>query len=224
MTQDIGPEGTVAESGAPAEEDRRKRRGAIWPWIAFVILLLILLWLLWHYFGRGPSGITVRSGREIPLTSTSANPGGVPTSPSGGVNAPNGPFVPDVLGMSKPSAVSALSAAGYPASVTTVYGGTSAAGIVIKQNPSGGSTLTRGRTVGIMVRRSSRPTALVTNYLSMSQAAATRKAKSAGFKVVLSYSPYTGRQKDGSVFSQWPLAGKRQVVGGDLQLQIVIKP
>jgi hypothetical protein len=246
MTQDIGPEdmgATAAEpvdAAAPAdpeaavegddivEEDEPKRRSSAWPWIALAALLLILIWLIWQYVGRTPSASDVKStttDTEIPISNPASGTAGAGDSGSeSSADADQEAGVPDVVGMTRSAAESALGAAGYSASVTTVFGESAPANTVIHQNPSAGSVLPSGNTVGIMVQRRTRAKATVPNLIGLSRAEASRRARAAGFKVVISFSPIVPGERTGTVHSQWPLRGESQVVGGDVQLQIVIKP
>jgi hypothetical protein len=247
MTQDVGPEdlnaaasaepvvgAAAVDAGVPvdgdelAEEGDSKRRSSAWPWIALAIALLIIVWLIWQYVGRTPSVSDVKTtttNTEIPVNTTAPSAGTDGGTDTGsGADTATESGVPDVVGMTRSAAENALSAAGYSASVTTVFGDSSPANTVIHQNPSAGSVLSSGNTVGITVQRRSPARVSVPGFVGMSRAAATRKAKAAGFKVVISFS--TWRQGDtlGDVRSQWPHKGESQAVGGSVQLQIIIKP
>jgi len=247
MTQDVGPEDlNQAAAAEPAvgaetvgaevlvdgdelvEEGEPKRTSSAWPWIALAIALLVIIWLIWQYVGRTPSASDVKTtttNTEIPVNTTGSNAANDSGSDAGsGADTGNESGVPDVVGMTRSAAEDALSAAGYSASVTTVYGDSAPANTVIRQNPSAGSVLSSGNTVGITVQRRSQATATVPGFVGMSRAAATRKAEAAGFRVVISFSPQRYGEKQGDVHSQWPPKGKSQVVGGDVQLQIAIKP
>jgi len=247
MTHDAGPEDLGASAPEPldaapavdaapplgdegASGEERRRRSSAWPWIALAMLLLILIWLIWQYVGRTPAVTdvtTTTTTTVIPVTPAAPDaelPETSDTDNSADTEEDEG-GVPDVIGMTKSAARAALSAAGYSASVTTVYGDSAPANTVIHQNPSAGSVLSSGNTVGITVQRRTPEKAGVPNFVGLSRAEATRRAKAAGFKVVISYTPFKhGGEKVGAVNSQWPPSGESQEVGGDIQLQIVIKP
>jgi serine/threonine-protein kinase len=229
MTDDIGPQiEDGAEIAEPAEDDRRKRRGGVWPWIALAVLILIIIWLIWQYLGRSP-GVTSVKTSVATSTVIPSGPGLSGGADDGGNSGSspvvsNGPSVPDVVGMSQSAAVAALNAAGFKASVTTVYGTSAPSGTVTHQNPSGGSTLPSGGTVGLLVIRSARQRVTVPNLVGRSQASAVRAVHALGLKVTLSYWPAIRHKKIGTVHTQWPLGGRSAVVGSDVQLQIVINP
>ena len=228
MTQEIGPEDQETGPLSQPRDDGPKRRSIAWPWLAMALLLIIIIWLIWQFLVRAPSAADLAPATtttEVPLATTDSGTGVAPDTSQDDADVPDsGAAVPDVVGLTRSSAVSAINSAGYKASVTTVYGTSSPANTVIHQNPSGGSTLAQGDTVGILVQRRGRKTAVVADFLGLSQAEATRRAKAAGFKVVISYFQKRHGMKTGVVHSQWPSAGKSLVVGGDVQLQIVIRP
>lgn len=229
MTQDIGPEDEVAqEVEQPVDQqDSRKKRTPVWPWVALAILLLLVIWLLWRYLdsvNNAPSATKVTVTRVVPLTPD----GGVITemeseAATGTAEAESG--VPDVVGMTRSAAVSTLESAGYRASVTVVYGTSKPASTVFQQNPTGGARLDKGGTVGLLVqqRPGSQPTVTVPKLTGLSQSEAERKLEALGLEIVLSYAP-KDTQPAGIVRSQWPLSGDDVVEGGRVQIQITVTP
>jgi hypothetical protein len=224
MTQDIGPEDeTAQQTDEPVDEQQdADRRSTVWAWVAIVILILLLLLCLCQYFGAGrrggdqtgsiTSGVGVRQliGEESPEAPDK--------------NLDEGPVVPDVIGMTRSAAIAAVQAAGYRASVTDVFGTTRPANAVFYQNPSGGSRLDEGGTVGMLVQLRSRPTVTVPNLKGLTQAEAERRIRALGLEVVLSYAPPTGTRKVGRTYSQWPLPGEKVDADGEIQIQITIEP
>jgi len=85
--------------------------------------------------------------------------------------------VPNVVGLTRTAATTALQTAGLTAGSVTMQSSTTvAAGRVISQNPRGGMQLSQGASVSLVVS-SGPPTIAVPNVVGFSQAAAT-----AGFK------------------------------------------
>ena len=191
MTQDIGPEDEVvqgAEVPVDQQEPRRKR-SSVWPWVALAIVLLLIIWLLWQYLdgvSNGPDAVKVTVSRVAPVTPG----GGAITELEGDVATGSDEAeagVPDVVGMTRSAAVSAIQAAGYRASVTDVYGTSKPANTVFQQNPTGGARLEQGGTVGLLVqqRPGSQPTVTVPQLTGLSQSAAERKLRALGLEIVL---------------------------------------
>ena len=221
MIQDSEPEDLETEAVEPADDEGREHRTA-WPWIVILILVLIIIWVICHCRGCSPANHGTSTTTGIPVTTGTHGPTGPSTTGSKPSKAQFGPTVPYVVGLARSAAIGAVSGAGYNASVTTVYGTTAPANTVIYQNPSGGTTYPLGNTVGLLVQLRSRGSATVPNLIGLSRAAASRKVRALGLKVVLSYFPVS--KKPGVVHSQWPLPGHRRKLGDDVQLQITIVP
>lgn len=229
MTQGIGPEDQVAgETPLPEESGAAEpKRVAAWQWLILALLLLLVIWLIWQYLNSSRAGqsTVVVIKREANLTPSGAGviaPGN--TEDDAAIADQSGPLVPDVVGMTRSAAISAVEAAGYRASVTDVYGSSYPASTVIQQNPTAGARLGEGETVGMLVqlRPSSKPMVTVPRLVGLSQSAAEAKLNAIGAKIVISYFPDASHP--GKVKSQWPLAGDRVVKGGDVQIQITVKP
>lgn len=231
MTQDTGPEDQGVQNAETLadEQPAEKKRSLVWPWLALAILLLLVIWLIWQYVagtGAGPDAQSTTVSSEVVLT-PGGNAAPVPTTTDGEVATAaveSRPTVPDVVGMSRAAATAAIRDAGYSSSVTVVIGTTHPAGTVFQQNPTGGAALEPGGTVGLLVqqRPTSKPTVKVPNLTGLSQAQAESKLKALGIRRVLSFFP--DASDPGRVQSQWPLAGDRVEVGGEVQIQITVKP
>lgn len=223
MTQGFAPEQMEPEATDPAAPSGdRDGRTSPWVWVALVLLIVLILWLLWQFFGHAAwrtSKVVVSTSK----TTVGAVVVRVPTFPdTTNRSANSGPTVPDVVGMPRSSAVSAVQGAGYAASVVAVYGTTHPDGTIIQQNPSGGSRLGAGGTVGMLVQyRSKGATAPMPRLIGMTQSAAEQRLATLGITPTISYSP---QQTSGRVFSQWPLPGDPVVIGGDAQIQITVVP
>jgi len=230
MTQDVGPDEVSQEVLDPAEEPATPaKRSTTWQWLALAILLLLVIWFIWQYLGgmgTGPDTTSTTSSGEVTVTPGGA--GVISTETTGSAEASEaadaGPFVPDVIGLTRSAAIAAIQSAGYRASVTDVYGTSKPAGTVFQQNPTGGARLEAGGAVGVLVqnRPGTAPTVAVPQLKGLSQSAAERKLKALGLSVVLSYFPDPG--DPGRVHSQWPLAGDSVPEGGGVQIQVTVRP
>lgn len=225
MTQDLGPEDEAAQSehGPADEQGTAERRSTVWPWVALAILILLLLLFLCQYLG----GADRRSGSVVPATTTESSMApvvGEETTETTSQTPDEVPLVPDVVGMTRFAAISAIEAAGFRASATDVYGTTRPADTVFQQHPSAGSALNQGGTVGVLVQARSRPTVTVPDLYGLKRADAERRIRALGLRVVVSYAPRTSTKHVGRTYSQWPLAGRQIVVGGEIQIQITVKP
>ncbi len=123
--------------------------------------------------------------------------------------------VPDVVGMSLSSARSALSQAGFVASVVNQPSG-EPPGQVISQTPAGGTRMAAGGTVTLFV--SSGPAqATVPGVVGMSEGAARNTLAAAGFPASVSYTPGSPA---GIVIAQSPGAGSRAQPGSTVSLVV----
>jgi len=227
MSQEIGSEETAHGPQGPDEGRTPTKRSTSWQWLALAILLLIVVWLIWQYIGGvGPGPDTTTTTPGV----VSVTPGGsaiLPETNGGEVASEttgNGQAVPDVIGMSRSAAIAAIRAAGYVASATDVFGTTHPAGAVFQQNPTGGTRLEQGGTVGLLVqlRPGDAPNVTVPKLIGLSQSSAESKLESLGLHAVLSYFPDSSNP--GRVMSQWPMPGDPVAKGGDVQIQITVRP
>jgi hypothetical protein len=229
MSQDIGPEDEASQGvDEPVDQqDSREKRSPVWPWVALVVVLLLIIWLLWQYLesvNNAPSATKVTVTRLAPTTPGGGDISEVESEVATGAEETDA-GVPDVVGLTRSAAVSAIQAAGYRASVTVVYGTSKPANTVFQQNPTGGALLEQGGTVGLLVqqRPGSQPMVTVPKLTGLSQSQAERKLKALGLEIVRSYAP-KGTQPAGIIRSQWPLSGDDVVEGGKVQIQITVKP
>jgi membrane peptidoglycan carboxypeptidase len=113
--------------------------------------------------------------------------------------------VPDVTGQDEGSAASALQKAGFNVNVDHVDS-SKPRGVVVGQNPSGGSKGAKGDTVTISVSTGStgpKPVP-VPNEIGQDVNSATNDLQNAGFKVNVSYKKVPHPSKDGIVLGQSP--------------------
>ncbi len=124
------------------------------------------------------------------------------------------PVVPDVVGMSRSQAISALRANGFGAVVSELYSERQPEGFVFEQTPGGGSSAAPGTTVGLLVSRGRARAADVEtpDLVGLSQAEAEERIVAAGLepRVMVQYKP----QKAGVVYQQQPAAGTMVERGG----------
>ena len=124
-------------------------------------------------------------------------------------------MVPSVSGKRQSSATSTLEKAGFKVSVKTENSDTVKEGVVISQNPNGGS-VPKGSTVTITV--SSGPaTAIVPQTVDLSEAAARAKLEAMGFKVNVFYEL---RTNTGLVFEQSPKSGQEALLGATVLIKV----
>ena len=224
MVQDVGPEGSEPrdqEDGGP------RRRSGVWPWVVLAIVVLIVILLLWWYW-RQPqqaSVTVIKKTAEIPITVPEPRP--EPTVPTSVVEAAETSTVarvPDVVGDPRSSAVRALEAAGYNVSTTKVYSSSRTSGLVVRQNPAGGTPLDAGATVAIVLSAGTPEIATVKmpDVVGMTQSAAESKVKAAGLVPFITYG--NSGIANGLVISQWPLGGESVPEGSEGFIQIQLRP
>lgn len=227
MAQELDAQDTEQIDIDAAEDgERDDRRRNPWPWIALIIVLLLVLWLLWQYLGWGRGGRSELSGvKPAAVTDTSAT---LPPEPVEAPAAPNPlqPRVPDVVGMSEGRAIDTLKAAGYVPVVSETYGTKYPAGIVYSQSPAGDAMLAEGGSVTIraQVILTSAATYRMPKLVGLTKAAAMSRLSGLGITPTLSYTPVAGTHKAGTVNSQWPLPGHRVKRGGEAQIELFVDP
>lgn len=221
MAQDVGTEDVGQTEGSP----RRRRRGPL-PLIALVLLAILIVWLVLQFLAALRT-----DSSSVTKTSTTTIEVPVPTVPEPELGPQDGATepaveqdtVPDVVGDSQSAAEMELQDAGYVSKATFVYSDAAAAGIVVGQNPGGGSALEPGAVVGIVVSRGTYSTPMVTmpNVIGLSRSAAESKVRAAGLKPYLLYG--TSTKYPGLIASQWPPAGDTLPKGseGFIQLSVV---
>lgn len=220
MAQDVGSDDVAADDGA-----ERRRRGGLLPLILLVALVAIILWLAWQFLGGVPdqSDVTVSKTSTIDVRIPPAPPEPViPAAAEPMATADELSRVPDVVGDPQGSAVRTLEGAGYVARATYVYSDSTPSGLVIQQNPSGGTLLRTGAVVNIIVSRGTQATPMVTmpSIIGMTQSQATAKVKAAGLKPYILHG--TDQAYAGRVGNQWPLDGTRVPKGSEGFIQVMI--
>lgn len=128
--------------------------------------------------------------------------------------------VPDVVGDPRTTGVSTISAAGYNVSVSELYSDTVSKGLIITQNPSGGTDLVTGETVDVVVSAGAKAAAnvKVPDVIGLSRAAAASKIKAAGLTPYAVYGPQPAGAH-GTTFNQWPEPGTLIEAGSQVTYQ-----
>jgi serine/threonine-protein kinase len=116
--------------------------------------------------------------------------------------------VPNVVGQKRDTATSTLEARGFNVTTTTQASTTQPAGTVTSQSPTGGSKVSPGSTVNLVVATAP-PTVAVPDVVGSTFASASSTLKAAGFKVVESFKDTTDTAQNGIVLSQTPAASKQ---------------
>jgi len=129
--------------------------------------------------------------------------------------------VPDVMGWTRATAINQLETAGFRASVSEGYSDTFPPDSVMRQRPSGGTTLTIGSTVSITMSRGTQRIGevAVPQTLGMTEAAAISRLRAAGLVARPTYQP-SDDDRVGLVNDQAPFAGDMLDEGGHVILVI----
>ena len=130
-----------------------------------------------------------------------------------------GGTVPDVVGMKEADATTTLAKANFTVDVQT---GPSdkPAGIVYKQDPAGGSSVTLGTRVTIFVSNGKAPTVTVPSVLGLKQNPAVAKLESAGFSVSIVLKDVGDPAQDGVVIAQAPAGGSKLTQGKTVTITV----
>lgn len=131
---------------------------------------------------------------------------------------PTASAVPNVVGMKRDAAGSALQAAGFVATFVGRASASVGSGTVIEQNPSAGVTARPGSTVTVVVSTGPATTA-VPAVVGMTQAAAVNALTAAGFKTQITQQ--TGGGTVGNVIDQSPSAGTKAPTGSTVTITAV---
>jgi eukaryotic-like serine/threonine-protein kinase len=124
-------------------------------------------------------------------------------------------LVPSVTGKSQSQAIKALKDAGFGVSTKTENSDTTKKGVVMSQNPTGGS-VPKGSTVTITV--SSGPASVaVPDTIGSSEADARTKLEAAGLKVNVVYELHANT---GLVFDQSPKKGQQVTLGSTVLIKV----
>jgi beta-lactam-binding protein with PASTA domain len=128
--------------------------------------------------------VTMQSSATVPLGSViSQSPvGGVRVTPGSVVNlvVSSGVVVPNVVGLSQAQATSAIQSAQLSVAVTTQPSTTVAAGLVISQNPAGGTQASGGSVVQIIVSSGAPPTSPTVDTIVFSDGGGTQTTPAFG--------------------------------------------
>lgn len=127
-----------------------------------------------------------------------------------------GTAVPDVRGLTRSGAESALDNSGLEIAVTRVYSTEQPQGVVFEQVPSPDARVAGGATVQVLLSLGAAPpgTARVPNVVGMREASALRRIRAAGLDPRPMYQPKLGRI--GEVYEQSPSAGSRLELGSKM--------
>lgn len=126
--------------------------------------------------------------------------------------------VPDVVGKSSDTAMSAIEAVGLTATREFEYSDSVDAGYVIRQSPEAGSSAQSNDTVTIYVSQG-KETVKVPSVKGLTEASAKSKLKAAGLKVSTS-SEYSDTVEKGSVISQSVSSGKYVAKGTTVKIVV----
>ncbi|MBP9002133.1 MAG: PASTA domain-containing protein [Candidatus Hydrogenedentes bacterium] len=132
--------------------------------------------------------------------------------------------VPDVAGLAREAAEAVITAAGlYVGTVTEQCSDTVAAGSVIGQDPVGGTEVTLGTSVDLVVSTGS-CNAVVPDVVGLTQVAATTAITAAGLYVGTVTEQCSDTVAAGSVISQNPVAGTAVTEGSTVDLVVSSGP
>jgi eukaryotic-like serine/threonine-protein kinase len=126
--------------------------------------------------------------------------------------------VPNVVGMNKANAISALEQAGFRIHWTFECLGSSDIGAVVTQSPGSGASYPAGGTVSIGLQANN-CTAPVPNVVGMNKANAISTLEQAGFRISWAFE-CLGSSDIGSVVTQSPQPGTNYPVGGTVSIQL----
>jgi len=156
-------------------------------------------------------------------------------SPAGGTEVPQGSavdlvvssgpssIVPDVVGMAEPNAAAAITDANLTVgTVNYQYSDTVAAGLVISQNPDGGTEVQQGSAVDLVV--SSGPSSIVPDVVGMAEPNAAAAITDANLTVGTVDYQYSDTVAAGLVISQSPAGGTEVPQGSAVDLVVSLGP
>jgi eukaryotic-like serine/threonine-protein kinase len=139
------------------------------------------------------------------------------------INVSSGPkpiSIPDTRGSTYASASSQLQALGFAvARAPDVYSNAAAAGIVIDQQPSGGTSAPKGSTITLTVSKGPQ-TKGVPNVENTDQQTATSQLQSSGFKVRVQHQDTSDPTLQGIVLSQTPGGGTQANPGSTVTIVV----
>jgi beta-lactam-binding protein with PASTA domain len=129
--------------------------------------------------------------------------------------------VPNVVHLAQSAAVGQINGANLKASVTTQTVTDKALdGVVISQNPGGGTQVDPGSTVTLTVGTYATPKVPVPNVVNQAQSAAVGQVNGANLKSSVTTQTVTDQAKDGVVLSQSPSGGSQVDAGSTVTLTV----
>ena len=132
------------------------------------------------------------------------------------------PVVPGVVGQTQAAATAAITAVdSLTVSATTAYSNTVAAGLVISQNPAGGTAVNIGSDVAIVV---SLGQPVVPGVVGQTQAAATAAITAVDSLTVSATTAYSNTVAAGLVISQNPAGGTAVPIGSNVAIVVSLGP
>jgi penicillin-binding protein 1A len=133
--------------------------------------------------------------------------------------------VPDVVGMERAAAVSALVRANFTPSVVSVASGRPA-GTVASQSPLGGTSTTAGSVVTIRVSTGRAPSSMVPNVVGLTEERARQALQRAGLNVAVTGVSMHSQSRAGTVRSQSPGPGANVQRGSTVTIAVYryVKP
>lgn len=129
---------------------------------------------------------------------------------------PSAEQVPDVVGQKSEEALADLKAAGFDAKVTQEYSD-KPAGVIVKQDPAGGSKLKPGGQVALVASKGAEP-ADVPSVVGQRASEATATLRDAGFETNLVKVPSS--EAAGTVVAQSPAAGESAPKGSSVRINV----
>ena len=191
-----------------ATQEKESRRES-WFVLAFVILVFVIVWLFWTYWG----GRDTEVAENEPAAATAA--------------------VPDVIGLDEDDAISALEDAGFVADAEPTFDTEVEKGTVTGQSPGPGLELELGSLVSIDVATdfgvgagediSDDRDPLVPDVTGKLESYARDALEDAGFSVSARYAEVEPFQKD-AVYEQSPAGGERAPFGSQVIIRVSTGP
>jgi beta-lactam-binding protein with PASTA domain len=165
-------------------------------------------------------GNKVSRGSKVRINVSTGTAGGVTSSAGTTTAAPQKVTVPSVLRLQQSAAQRRLNDAGVRARVKYVPS-QQPTGVVLAQNPSGGTKVKKGSRVVLAVSRGPNPTlTVVPNVAGKSKQAATTELQNAGFKVqVINVRPADPSQT-GMVVDEQPAGSSRAPDGSTVTIYV----
>ncbi|MCL4554869.1 MAG: PASTA domain-containing protein [Actinobacteria bacterium] len=155
-----------------------------------------------------PAGTLVERGSLVRLTISAAS--ATVVSPLFPEEFGDERRVPNVMGWTERTAINQLETAGFRVSVSEGYSDSFSPDAVMRQRPSGGTTLTVGSTVAITMSLGTRPVGRIPapDVMGLTESAAVARIRAAGLRAVPTYQP-ADDNRIGLVNDQTPFAGER---------------